>query len=216
MVFKKLHKQLLSSFFSVLITIRINKLLKALKDFRQIIYSGWYNRLYKTKECFYHYPINEFIGIDNISIGENVKFGIRTTLAAHKRFHGHIYSPSLKVGRNCNFGDYINISSINRIEIGNGVLTGRWVTITDNSHGQIITEECRQEPWQRPLYSKGEVVIGDNVWIGDKVTILPNVHIGEGTIIGANSVVTKDLPSNVVAAGNPARIIKELNIIKRC
>jgi acetyltransferase-like isoleucine patch superfamily enzyme len=66
-------------------------------------------------------------------------------------------------------------------------------------------------PSERDLYSKGSVTIEDNVWIGDKVTILPNVRIGEGSVIGANSVVTKDIPPFCVAAGNPAKIIRKLN-----
>jgi acetyltransferase-like isoleucine patch superfamily enzyme len=53
------------------------------------------------------------------------------------------------------------------------------------------------------------VTIEDNVWIGDKATILPNVHIGKGAIIAANAVVTHDVPAYAVAAGNPARIIQK-------
>ena len=64
-------------------------------------------------------------------------------------------------------------------------------------------------PIKRPIYSKGPVIIGDNVWIGDKATILPGVTIGDGAVIAANAVVTKDVPAFCVAAGNPARIIKK-------
>lgn len=64
-------------------------------------------------------------------------------------------------------------------------------------------------PTQRPVYSKGPVIIGNNVWIGDKATILPNVSIGNGAIIAANSVVTKDVPEYCIVAGNPAKIIKQ-------
>ena len=60
----------------------------------------------------------------------------------------------------------------------------------------------------RPMYSKGPVVIEDNVWIGEMVCILPNVRIGKGSIIGANAVVTKDVPANALVGGNPARVIK--------
>ena len=84
------------------------------------------------------------------------------------------------------------------------------VIISDNSHGHIILEEKDIRPVDRPLCSKGEVVIGDNVWIGDKVAILQGVHIGDGAIIAANAVVTKDVPANSVAAGVPAKIIKEI------
>lgn len=59
-----------------------------------------------------------------------------------------------------------------------------------------------------PIYSKGAIVIGDNVWIGEKAAILAGVTIGEGAIIGANAVVTKNIPPYSIAAGIPARIIK--------
>jgi acetyltransferase-like isoleucine patch superfamily enzyme len=66
------------------------------------------------------------------------------------------------------------------------------------------------EPMMRPLISKGKVIIGDNVWIGEGAMILPNVHIGEGAIIAANSVVTKDIPAYSIAVGIPAKIIKNI------
>ncbi|MNH41091.1 putative acetyltransferase [compost metagenome] len=67
-------------------------------------------------------------------------------------------------------------------------------------------------PRTRP-YKTSKVVIEDNVWIGEMVSILPGVTIGRGTIIGANSVVTKDLPPNVIAVGSPAIPIKKYNFI---
>ena len=60
----------------------------------------------------------------------------------------------------------------------------------------------------RAMYSKGPIVIEDNVWIGEMVCILPNVKIGKGSIIGANAVVTKDIPAHALAGGNPAKVIK--------
>lgn len=63
---------------------------------------------------------------------------------------------------------------------------------------------------ERQLVSKGEVVIGNNVWIGDKAAILAGVHIGDGAIIGANSVVAKDVPANCVVGGIPAKVLRTL------
>ena len=115
------------------------------------------------------------------------------------------------IGSNCSFGAYNHITAINSIHIGDGCLTGKWVTITDNSHGNIVLSEADIIPDKRPVNSKGPVVIGKNVWIGDKATILAGVHIGDGAIIGANSVVTKDVPSNCVVCGSPAKIVKKIN-----
>lgn len=118
--------------------------------------------------------------------------------------------PELIIGENCDIGQYNHITCVNRVFIGNGVLTGRWVTITDNSHGNSSYESLLQRPSLRKVESKGEVYIGDNVWIGDKCTILPNVHIGKGVIVAANSVVTKDVPPYCVVGGNPAIILKKI------
>ena len=120
-------------------------------------------------------------------------------------------NPELTIGYNCNFGAFNHITCTNRVIIGNGVLTGKWITITDNSHGTTEIDSLYVTPIKRPIYSKGPVIIGNNVWIGDKVTVLPGVTIGEGAVIAANAVVTKDVPAYSVAAGNPAKIIKQMS-----
>ena len=153
------------------------------------------------------------LGIKYITLGEKTSIASHSIITAwdYYRLTKQYFYPSIVIGKNVSIGEYCHLTSINKIVIGDGVLTGRWVTITDNSHGSITNTELDIKPIDRPLYSKGEVVIERNVWIGDKVTILPGVHIGEGTIIAANSVVTKDIPSFCVAAGAPAKIIKQFN-----
>lgn len=149
-----------------------------------------------------------------ITVGDNVSFGNNCVLTAWTSYAGIELFPNIIIGNNSHFGEYNHITSTNRIIIGNGVLTGRWVTITDNAHGRIDYESLQIPPIERIIYSKGQVVIGNNVWIGDKVTILPGVTIGDGAIIGANSVVTKDIPEYCVAAGNPAKIIRNCKPLK--
>jgi acetyltransferase-like isoleucine patch superfamily enzyme len=121
-------------------------------------------------------------------------------------------SPKLTIGSNCNFGAYNHITCTNEVTIGNNVLTGKWVTITDNSHGKTDEESLKTPPALRPIVSKGKVFIGNNVWIGDKATILAGVTIGEGAIIQAASCVTKDVPPMAIAGGHPAKVFKYRDI----
>ncbi len=118
--------------------------------------------------------------------------------------------PQLTIGNNCSIGEYSHITCADKVTIGNGVLTGRFILITDNSHGNSLPEECDIAPLARDVYSKGPIEIKDNVWIGDKATILPGVTIGKGAIIAANAVVTKDIPDYAIVAGIPARIVKQI------
>ena len=66
-------------------------------------------------------------------------------------------------------------------------------------------------PLEREVYSKGPVIIEKNVWIGDKVTILPGVTVGQGAVIAANSVVSKDVPAFSVVGGIPAKLLKNIS-----
>lgn len=149
-------------------------------------------------------------GGDSIIIGNNTSFDDYVYLTSYKIYKQFTYNPFIRIGNGCKFGAYNHITSTNRIEIGNNVLTGKWVTITDNAHGNTDWDDLTITPTARPMVSKGVVVIEDNVWIGDKATILSGVRIGRGAVIGANSVVTKDVPPYSVAIGSPARIVKQL------
>ena len=66
-----------------------------------------------------------------------------------------------------------------------------------------------KKPYERTIFSKGKVVIGNYVWLGNNVCVMPGITIGDGVVVGANSVVTKDIPPYCVAAGVPAKIIKD-------
>jgi acetyltransferase-like isoleucine patch superfamily enzyme len=146
-----------------------------------------------------------------ITIGDNTHLGRNIRLAAWDHYQSKSYSPQIAIGNNCSIGANAHITSINKIVIGNNVLTGKNILITDNSHGESRHDLLDIPPKKRLLYSKGEVIIGDNVWIGEKASIMPGVHIGEGCIIAAHSVVTKDIAPYSIVAGIPARVIKVLN-----
>ena len=142
-----------------------------------------------------------------IHIGNSTSFGKDLFLTAWGGVSDR--EPNLSIGNNCSFGAYNHITCANKITIGDSLLTGKWVTITDNSHGETDKDTLGMRPQKRPITSKGPVVIGNNVWIGDKATILPGVTIGDGAVIAANAVVTKDVPAYSVVGGNPAKVIKQ-------
>ena len=143
---------------------------------------------------------------DYIKIGNDCRLGRHLLLRCYKIAEKE---PELKIGSLVNIGDYSTISCCNQIVIENGVRTGRMVMITDNAHGHTDSiEELDISPIMRPLVSKGPVIIKKNVWIGEKVSIMPGVTIGEGSIIAANAVVTKSIPPFCIAGGCPAKVIK--------
>jgi len=153
------------------------------------------------KDCF-------LVGGKYIEIGEHTNIERHGVITCWDTYQGEKFSPSIKIGNNCSIGEYCHITSINSIIIGNGILTGRRITITDNSHGASLPEEMEIPPDKRKLHSKGPVIIEDNVWIGDKASIMAGVHIGKGAIIAANAVVTKDVSAYAVVGGIPAKVIK--------
>ena len=121
---------------------------------------------------------------------------------------------TLSFGNNVQINDYVHINALKSVRIGDNVLIASKVFITDLAHGSYSGDENDSFPntivKDRPLSSKS-VVIGDNVWIGELCSVLPGVTIGENSIIGSNSVVTKSIPANSIAVGNPAKVIKKYN-----
>lgn len=173
----------------------------------------------RMAKCFAHadgvfFPLNmHILGAHCIRIGAGTHFDEHSHLTAWEQTcAGGDFHPEINIGENCCFGAWNHITAINRIQIGNNLLTGKWMTITDNSHGETDFNTLKTSPIMRLVTSKGPVTIGNDVWIGDKATILPGVTIGDGAVIAANAVVTKDVPAYCVVGGNPAKIIKQANI----
>ena len=115
------------------------------------------------------------------------------------------YGSNVYIGHH--FYAYFNLNLVDdyKITIGNWVKIAPNVTIAVTSHP--LDPEARQRGGMFAL----PVVIGDNVWIGSGAIICPGVTIGENSVIGAGSVVTRDIPPNVIAVGNPCRVVREFN-----
>lgn len=136
-----------------------------------------------------------------LNIGDNFYGGKFLRINLFSEYLGQSFSPILTIGDNVSFEDYCHIGCVNKITIGDGSIFASNVFITDHCHGETKISEYR--PAIRPLYSKGEVNIGKNVWVGENVCILPGVSIGDNCIVGAGSVVTKSFPDNSVIVGVP-------------
>ena len=179
------------------------------KNLRSRLYLKWIKRQFKQfGEGSIVKKIANLSNPQCISIGSNVYIGQYSILDAITQHGGKDLKPEITIGDGANLGDYCHLGAIDFIHIGKGVLTGRFVLISDHSHGSTDDLKTEVPPFKRPLSTKGGITIGDRVWIGDKVTILSGVTIGEGSVIGANSVVTGDIPPFCVAAGVPAKVIR--------
>ena len=115
------------------------------------------------------------------------------------------HRPKITIGSGTYIGRFSTLACINHLSIGCNVLISDRVFIGDSTHGFLTTEHPIKD---QDLFSPGPVIIGDGSWIGIGVSILPNVKIGRNCVIGANSVVTKDIPDFCIAVGNPAKVIR--------
>lgn len=119
----------------------------------------------------------------------------------------------LEIGENVEINDDVHIGATEKIIVGDNVLIASKVYISDHNHGSYKGEEQDSPmsiPKKRKIYSS-PIKIEKNVWIGEFVSILQGVTIGEGAIIGTMSVVTKDIPAYTIAVGSPAKPIKKYN-----
>lgn len=113
----------------------------------------------------------------------------------------------IKIGKRFYTNRYTRIVAHEKIEIGNHVTLGQMVSILDHDHRYVF----EGKDMKLDGYLTAPIKIGSNVWIGDKCTILRGVTIGDNVVVGANSLIHKDVPSNSVVGGNPFKILKTLS-----
>ena len=178
------------------------------------IYTGYFIRFFKSFGSGSSIePTAKLGGLKNISIGRDCHFQKGLRLSALTTYMGKEFNSEIIIGDGASFGPNNHITCAQKIQIGNYFLTGGGVLITDNSHGRGLFSEMSIAPAARDVYSKGPIIIGNNVWLGDNVSILPGVVIGDNVVIGSNAVVVKDIPSYSVAVGNPAHVVKRIDAI---
>lgn len=177
----------------------------------EIIANVWYvfrTKLIVPNARMIRFPV-VIRGKKYIDFGKNITMGARCRIEVH----GDHKEKRLIFGNNVNMGYDVRITCSDRIIIGNDVLMGSRVLIIDNSHGNYNgdnQDSPNTPPNRRRLVAK-PIVIEDNVWIGENSVIQMGVNVGRGSIIAANTVVTKDVPANSIVAGAPAKVIKKFD-----
>lgn len=137
-----------------------------------------------------------------ITIGSNVRFGNNARFSIYGKGAQIIIEDGVYAGTN------ISIITADTVKIEKNILLASYISIIGHNHG--MNPECEENYGRQPLLG-APVCIKEGAWIGERVCILPGVTIGKKAIIGSGSIVTKNIPDYAIAAGNPARVLKQYN-----
>ena len=160
------------------------------------------------------HPSASIYGLSHIKFGSCFRAGKHLWLEAVLMDGENQFDPKIIIGDNVIMNENVHIAATNYISIGNDVLMASRIFITDHNHGSYRGEyhsEPNVPPRNRQVSSNGRVIIEDNVWIGEMVSVMPGVVIGYGSVIGGNSIVTENIPPYSIAVGNPAKVIKKFD-----
>jgi acetyltransferase-like isoleucine patch superfamily enzyme len=162
------------------------------------------HREFMRRQAFVRWPVHG-------NVLEAFRDG-RLEVGAHTLFEPHVWITISDEGRvRIGEGSFLNIgvmvAAVELVEIGEHCMFANGCFITDGNHR--FDDPDKPVPWQG-FTSKGPTRVGDNVWCGANVVITSGVTVGERSVIGANSVVTQDLPPLSIAAGVPAKVLREV------
>ena len=162
------------------------------------------------------------LGLSHMRIGEDFHGGdslwLEAVLSYSEGAGMQQFTPELTIGRSARLSDGVHIGCLQRITIGDHLLAGSRVLISDHAHGCYRgsgASDPAVPPARRALHSPNPVRVGSNVWLGDGVAVLAGADIGNGCVIGANSVVTGSIPAGCMAVGAPARVIRRWDHLRR-
>ncbi len=157
---------------------------------------------------FYCGHAPRLLGVRHMRVGRNFHAGDHVWLHAIQTSSA---APLLRIGDDVTFSENVHVGCVSRVEIGSGCLFGSRVLVIDHAHGAYrgdAQSDPAVPPSLRPLVSNGAIVIGQNVWLGDDVAVLPGAVIGDGAVIGTHSVVTGTIAAGTMALGAPARPVR--------
>ena len=169
-------------------------------------------RMWRLSRRLNHMGSNSFIkdpgkirGAKHVSIGQCVNLWNGVRVAALDPVGDQV---KITIGDNVSIHAASHISAVRDVTIGSGVLIAPNCYITDHDHFWLDPDDPPRSS-SRLLHARTE--IGENVWLGEKVSVLKGVKIGRNSIVGCNSVVTRDIPPYSVAVGSPARVVRMWN-----
>lgn len=144
------------------------------------------------------------LGRGKLIIGDGCRIGSFSRVVISTTFNN--LGEYIHLGHHVAIGDYSSLGGSGGLTIGANTITGQYFSVHPENH--------RFDDFSRPIRLQGTerrpVRIGENCWLGAKVTVVAGVTIGNNCVIGAGSLVTKDVPDNSIAVGNPARVIRSL------
>jgi acetyltransferase-like isoleucine patch superfamily enzyme len=141
---------------------------------------------------------------EKIELGNNVKIGADSNLLSTSHFSK--YGKGLKIGNNSAIGDFTHFGAPGGIAIGDDVIMGSYISFHSENHNFNDTSKLIRE---QGVSSKG-IILGNNIWVGAKVTFLDGSKIGNNSVVAAGAVVNGEFPNNVVIGGVPAKILKHI------
>lgn len=180
---------------------------KIIRKIRQLTFWIFYKNSfqYLSKSVLFNLPFR-IDGSGGISINKHTSFQAGVWLYCHGIDD---VEAKLSIGQGGAFGYNNHITCVQNVSIGHFVLTANNVYISDNIHEY---EDITKPIIQQPIRFKGGVRIGDGAWLGENVSVI-GANIGRNSVIGANSVVTHDIPDYCVAVGAPAKIIRRFDLV---
>lgn len=147
------------------------------------------------------------LGKEGVFLGNNFSIGDFSRIIVATSFHN--IGDFIKIGKNVGIGEFAYLGGAGGLAIGDNVIVGQYFSCHPENHNfNELDQLIRLQGTTR----KG-IKIGNNCWIGSKVTILDGVHIGDGCIIAAGSVVNKSFPANSIIGGIPSKLLKERNAL---